>query len=161
MKERLNILRKYLNLSQEDFGARIGLTKASISRLENGTNNFTEQTILSICREYNVNREWMENGTGEMFKPERSDEIDALVQKYELTKTEQMLLEKWLKLPFENRKRALDFIKDVFLSSDETENPPLKVIPAAGRGEGVTTEHITPEQIEASLNLPIDTDYDE
>jgi transcriptional regulator with XRE-family HTH domain len=67
MKERLNLLRKRLQLSQEEFGSKIGLTKASISRLESGTNNFTEQTIMSICREFNVNKEWFINGTGEMF----------------------------------------------------------------------------------------------
>ena len=82
MRERLNLLRKELNLSQDEFGSRIGLTKASISRLENGSNNFTEQTIISICREFNVNREWLETGNGEMFITlTRDEQIAAWVGK--------------------------------------------------------------------------------
>lgn len=161
MKDRIKRIRKSLELTQQQFADRLGMKQNTIATYEMGRANPSEPTIISICREFNVNEDWLRYGKGEMFKPERSDEIDALVQKYDLTKTEQMLLEKWLKLPFENRKKALDFIKDVFLSSDETKKPPLKVIPAAGRGKGVTTENITPEQIEKSLNLPIDTDYDE
>lgn len=67
MKERLYELRKILNLNQDEFGAKIGLSKTAISKMEKGTNNFTEQTIKSICREFNVNREWFETGKGEMF----------------------------------------------------------------------------------------------
>lgn len=67
MNNRLKQLRKELNLNQEEFGKRLGLTKASISRLESGTNNITEQTFISICREFNVNEEWLRTGEGEMF----------------------------------------------------------------------------------------------
>ena len=67
MNKRLNILRKQLHLSQEVFGTKIGLSKSAISKLEKGNNDFTEQTIKSICREFNVNREWLEKGIGEMF----------------------------------------------------------------------------------------------
>lgn len=67
MNKRLNTLRKELHLSQEVFGTRIGLSKSAISKLEKGNNDFTEQTIMSICREFKVNRDWLEHGTGEMF----------------------------------------------------------------------------------------------
>ena len=64
MKERLKELRKSLELSQESFGKRLGVTKASISRLENGSNSFTEQMIRSICREFSVNYIWFVEGIG-------------------------------------------------------------------------------------------------
>ena len=50
MNERLNLLRKTLKISQEEFGKRLGVTGASISRLEKGERNITEQMIKSICR---------------------------------------------------------------------------------------------------------------
>lgn len=59
MNTRLHHLRKLLKLSQEDFGKPLGVTGASISRLENGTRNLTKQMILAICREYNVRQEWL------------------------------------------------------------------------------------------------------
>lgn len=67
VNERIRNLRKEIKLSQEDFGGRLGVTKASISRLEAGINNVTEQMIKSVCREYNVNYAWLKEGIGEMF----------------------------------------------------------------------------------------------
>lgn len=67
MNKRLKEIRKELKLSQEEFGDRLGVTKASISRLESGINNVTEQMIKSVCREYNVNYAWLKEGVGDMF----------------------------------------------------------------------------------------------
>lgn len=52
MNTRLHHLRKLLKLSQEDFGKPLGVTGASISRLENGTRNLTKQMILAICHDF-------------------------------------------------------------------------------------------------------------
>ena len=73
MNERLKLLRKNLSLSQETFGKKIGVTKASISRLESGTHNFTKQMTKSICREFNVNYTWFTTGQGEMFSHTEND----------------------------------------------------------------------------------------
>lgn len=67
MNKRLKEIRKELKLSQEEFGGRLGVTGASISRLESGSNSFTEQMIKSVCREYNVNYAWLKEGIGDMF----------------------------------------------------------------------------------------------
>lgn len=67
MNHRLTELRKSLNLSMEKFGSRIGITRSAISKMESGSSGLSEQTILSICREFNVNEEWLRNGSGEMF----------------------------------------------------------------------------------------------
>ena len=67
MNERFKTLRIKLGLSQEDIGNRLTVTKSTISRLEKGINKFTERMIVSICREFNVNEEWIRHGTGEMF----------------------------------------------------------------------------------------------
>ena len=67
MNERFKNLRIELNFSQEYIGNKLGVTKSTISRLEKGINKFTERMITSICREFNVNEEWLRHGTGEMF----------------------------------------------------------------------------------------------
>ena len=76
MNERVKAVRKHenVNLSQEAFGNRIGLTKAAISKIEKGVSKMSEQTILSICREFNVNEEWLRTGSGDMFSPMSEDE---------------------------------------------------------------------------------------
>lgn len=77
MNERLKLLRKHLHLSGEKFGKKIGLGKVAISDMENGRYKLTEQTILSICREYNVNEAWLRTGKGEMFV-KKDDSLEDL-----------------------------------------------------------------------------------
>lgn len=78
MQDRFKLLRKNLGLTQEEFGRKIGLKKNSISQIENGVNSLTEQLLLSICREFNVNEEWLRDGTGEMFNPMPEEDEIAL-----------------------------------------------------------------------------------
>lgn len=68
VNERLKTLRKSLNLTLEEFGKKVGVTKTAISRLEKGERNLTDQMILSICREFNVNEKWLRTGEGDMDK---------------------------------------------------------------------------------------------
>lgn len=78
LHDRIKLLRKKLGLTQEKFGEKIGLKKNSISQIENGVNSLTEQLLLSICREFNVNEEWLRNGTGEIFNPIPEEDEVAL-----------------------------------------------------------------------------------
>lgn len=68
MNTRIRALRKSLHLSQEAFGEKLGITGGGISKLEKGDRNMTEPMIKAICREFNVNRYWLETGEGEIFK---------------------------------------------------------------------------------------------
>lgn len=84
MKERIRALRKELGLTLEEFGNQIGMKKNSLSQIENGKNNVTEQVILSISktnwRGRFVNEEWLRTGGGEMFKElDREQEIAEMV----------------------------------------------------------------------------------
>ena len=72
--DRIKYLRKTkLDKTQKEFGDRIGLKPNSISDIESGKNNPTQQTIKAICREFGVNEDWLLNGTGgkdNIFIPE-------------------------------------------------------------------------------------------
>jgi hypothetical protein len=74
MNERIREIRKKLRLSGEKFGEKIGLKRVAISQLETGRTTPTNQTIMSICREFNVSEEWLRSGTGDMFVPMTRDE---------------------------------------------------------------------------------------
>lgn len=74
MNERVKQLRKTLDLTMEKFGDRLGVKKNSISQIESGKNSLTEQMIKSICREFDVDEEWLRNGTGSMFIERTRDE---------------------------------------------------------------------------------------
>jgi transcriptional regulator with XRE-family HTH domain len=72
INERLFNLRKSLDLNQAEFAKRLGLTHASISRIESGKTVITEQNINLICLTFGVSEDWLRNGTGEMFDKEVS-----------------------------------------------------------------------------------------
>ncbi len=65
--ERVREVRKSHNLTLEAFGSRLGVGKTAISKIEKGERGLTEQMKKSICREFNVNYDWLEYGTGEMY----------------------------------------------------------------------------------------------
>lgn len=67
MKDRLKELRKSLKLTQEEFAKRIGIKRNTVATYEIGRNEPIDGIIYSICREFNVNEEWLRTGCGEMF----------------------------------------------------------------------------------------------
>jgi transcriptional regulator with XRE-family HTH domain len=66
LHDRVKIIRKESGLTQAEFGQRIGITFSSVSLIEKGKNNPSEQTIRAICSEFSVNRDWLVDGVGEM-----------------------------------------------------------------------------------------------
>ena len=64
--DRIKHIRKEANLTQGEFGSRIGITFSSVSLLEKGKNTPSEQTIRAICSEFSINRDWLVDGIGEM-----------------------------------------------------------------------------------------------
>ena len=76
MNERIKELRKIKNMTLEAFGAKVAVTRAAVSNIENCRSNPSDQLILSICREFGVSEQWLRTGTGEMFPPRtRAQEI--------------------------------------------------------------------------------------
>lgn len=80
MNERIKELRKALKLTQQEFADRLSLKRNTIATYEMGKAAPSDRTINDICEKYNVNREWIKSGNGEMFNaiPEE-DEIAAYV----------------------------------------------------------------------------------
>lgn len=79
--ERVKQIRKSKGMTLEKFGERVGVTKQTVSRIENGVNALTEQMLLSVCREFDVNEQWLRTGEGEMFRERSpSEEIGYYVE---------------------------------------------------------------------------------
>ena len=66
MNDRVREVRKSNKLTMEQFGVRLGVAKSTISGIEAGNRNLTEQMIKAICREFNVNENWLRTGEGDM-----------------------------------------------------------------------------------------------
>lgn len=78
--ERIKEIRKALGLTLDKFGERVGVKKSALSSLENGRTNLTDQLSLSICREYNVNPEYLTGESDQMFtEMTKEDKIAAFL----------------------------------------------------------------------------------
>lgn len=87
--ERLKHLRNILNLTTRAFGANINMTGGAITNMEKGTRNITDRTIRDICREYNVNSDWLINGIEPIFEDMTSeldidDDVKQLSKQYSM-----------------------------------------------------------------------------
>ena len=74
MNDRIIQVRKNNGLTQEAFGARIGLSRNFIWMIERGDRLPSDRTISDICREFNINEKWLRTGEGEMFQPKSRNE---------------------------------------------------------------------------------------
>mgnify|MGYP001860810621 CR=1 FL=1 len=67
MISRIVKIREDNNLSQEKFAEKLGLSRNFINQVENGKKNVSNRTISDICRLFNVNRKWLETGSGDPY----------------------------------------------------------------------------------------------
>lgn len=111
--ERIRDLRKSLKMTMEQFGEKIGVTKSTISNLENGNRKATEHMIKSICREYNVNYYWLTEGDGEMFIGLPETAIDEVAVEYDLDDFEKGMIVEFLKLTKQERSVLIKYIRSL------------------------------------------------
>ena len=70
MNERIKMIRKALNMTQEQLAQRLGIGKAALSMIETGKTRLSSRNRNILVQELNVNPEWLETGKGEMFNAE-------------------------------------------------------------------------------------------
>lgn len=108
--ERVKQLRAELNLTLEKFGDRVGVTKVAISNIEKGNRNLTEQMIKAICREFNVNYDWLVYGDGDMFSELPKTILDELCRVYDLDAIDRKLIQEYIKMNKQSRQVLKDYI---------------------------------------------------
>ena len=117
--DRILQLRKELSLTQEEFGNKIGIKKSSMSSIEKNKSNPSEQTIKFICKEFNVNYDWLVDGKGEIFIDTDRTTIELLADDYKLRPVEVSLIEEFVKLDEEERNVLLNYLQKVFLKNGQ------------------------------------------
>lgn len=126
MNDRIKELRKALKISQEKFGARIKISGASVSKLESGENNPSEQTIMLILSEFNVSESWLRDGVGDMFKSS-SGEAERLVKKYSFPEIIGKLLTTYESLNEGQQEAVLDYAQRFIASLIDDDGIEAKV----------------------------------
>lgn len=111
--ERVKEIRKALDLTLEKFGEKLGVKKNSVSQIENGKNALTDQLSRSICREYNVNYDFLMYGEGEMFDDLPQTIVDEMCVQYNLNDFDKALVEMYISLSEEDRLRIKENMKQL------------------------------------------------
>ena len=113
--ERVKEIRTVLSLTLEKFGEKLGVGKTAISKIEKNERSLTDQMAKSICREYNVNYDWLMDEDGEMFSDLPQTVLDELCLQYELDDLDRFIVELYVGLPNDVRDgikaRAKDLIQ--------------------------------------------------
>lgn len=127
LDSRVKQLRKQLNISQEAFGTKLGVTGAGISKIENGQRNLTEQMIILICKEFNINERWLRYGDGEMFKEKPPFGMDQIAKYYDLDDLDVKIIQEYVSMNANSRKVIKEYImKLAALGNDLNKNNDLE-----------------------------------
>ena len=79
MYTRIKQVRSTAGLTQAQFAERIGLSRNYVAMIEIGQRDPSDRTISDICREFGVDRVWLETGVGEPFLPrDKRDDLRAV-----------------------------------------------------------------------------------
>lgn len=119
MNERIKLLRKSVGLSQKEFGEKIGIGDTAVSKLEKGERNPSEQTIKSICREFNVSIAWIKEGLGDMFTNLPETMLDEIADLYNLNNKMKNLIKTLLELDDKEQECLISILERTFIQKDE------------------------------------------
>lgn len=115
LKNRIRLIRKSLELTQEDFSSKIGIKRNTLANYEIGRNIPIDAVLFSIVREFNVNEKWLRTGEGQMFIEADNSIIEQLVSTYKLDDVSRKILETFLELTDEQKAVIGDYFKSLSL----------------------------------------------
>ena len=98
MDKRLKELRKILNLTQQEFSDKLGIKRNTIANYESGRNEPIGSVFSLICKEFNVNENWLRNGIGSMFIEPSEFSLDKYAEQKNLTMKEKKILQGFMDL---------------------------------------------------------------
>lgn len=79
MNKRIAEIRKAAGMTQEEFAAKIGLSRNFIWMIEKGDRVPSDRTIRDICEKFGVRETWLRDGIGEPYlKREDDDDLKVI-----------------------------------------------------------------------------------
>lgn len=118
MHTRISKIVSNSGLTKTEFGKRINISQGMVSRICQGSATPSDRTISDICRVFNVNRRYLEQGEEPMFLPELdpdTDFINALLENNDSPMVDviRAIMQGYVKLPADGKKKVDDFISSI------------------------------------------------
>lgn len=114
MKDRIKSLRKHLGLTQEKFAERLCMKRNTIANYEIGRNEPIDAVVSLICKEFNVNEEWLRTGSGDMFVKMPEEDLYSKAAASVLVEDDAFAMEA-LKLYYQMSPKAKEAVSDYIL----------------------------------------------
>lgn len=113
MHERIKELRKnHLNLSQEAFGERLGVSRSVINNIERNALARPDQKLSLVklmCKEFNVNEEWILNGAEPMFAQTDTFSLDRFAKERGMDEQDLKILKLYFSIDPKKRHDAIEY----------------------------------------------------
>jgi DNA-binding XRE family transcriptional regulator len=115
MHKRIELIVKESGLTKAKFAEKLGVSAPYVTMLCSGAGNPSDRTISDICRVFNVNRRYLEQGEEPMFLPELdpdTDFINALLENSDSPFVDviRKILRVYVELPPEDQKKFDSFV---------------------------------------------------
>lgn len=107
--ERVKELRNALNLTQTEFGERLGIARITVAYYESGKNNINEYMLRNICKTFNVDYNWLTEGNFEMFLEKDDSLIDKILSEYNINPSQLPLIKAYLNSSAQTKDELLKF----------------------------------------------------
>lgn len=114
INERIKLLRKDLGLTQQEFADKLGIKRGAIANYEIGRNSPLDAVLTLICNIFNVNKEWLVNGMGEMYTKVDTFSLDDFARQHGATSDEIEFLKYYFELDENIRHALLNHFKNKY-----------------------------------------------
>lgn len=111
LNERIKELRTILNLTQTEFGAKLGLARNTIACYEASTRVPNDATLKLICRTFNVDYFWLTEGINEPFIEMPETTLDEIILEYDLDEKDKAIMKTYINLPDQDREAVKRFLE--------------------------------------------------
>lgn len=118
INERLRYFRKeVLKMNQTDFASAIGMKQTGLSYIEKDGATIKEQVFKSICMAFNLNEDWLRNGTEPMYIQAPTFSLDDFVRQHGGTELELDIMKAYFELEPGIREMLVQHFKERLTAS--------------------------------------------
>lgn len=118
VNERIKYFRKnVLKLNQTDFAQSIGMKQRGASGMEQNGATVTDRAIKSICMAFNLNEDWLRNGTEPMYIQAPTFSLDKFIKDHGGTDLELEAMKAYFELDPDIRKMLVKHFKERLTAS--------------------------------------------
>lgn len=119
INDRIKQIREHFQMSQEEFASGIGLIQATYSLYERGKRKIPTTTIIAISNSYNISKDWIYTGLGEMFIKHSDNEEEQEDPLIDPIKDAYLVINKVAKSTYISPYKAIDILTLIKTMTEE------------------------------------------